>query len=119
MAIEGKQIIATHGTEVHCSPPATGSNKLSPCTDEEADTRMMVHLADALENGNQSVMIRTADTDVVVSAVAAVVTLDLNELWVSFGTGKKHKILPAHLIAKALGSSKSKCLQVSPCVPRP
>ena len=55
-------------------------------------------------------MIRTADTDVVVLAVAAVATLSLEELWVSYGTGKGHKVLPAHLFAKALGSSKSRCL---------
>ncbi|KAL9960530.1 hypothetical protein ACROYT_G034002 [Oculina patagonica] len=73
---------------------------------------MMVHLADAIENGPQSVMIRTADTDVVVLAVATVVTLDLKEVLVSFGTGKNHNILPAHLFAKALGPSKSKCLPV-------
>ena len=28
----------------------------------------------------------------------------------SYGTGQSHKVLPAHLFAKALGSSKSRCL---------
>ena len=55
-------------------------------------------------------MIRTADTDVVVLAVAAVAALSLEVLWVSYGTGKSHKVLPAHVFAKALGSSKSRCL---------
>ena len=71
---------------------------------------MMVHVADAVGNGHKSIMIRTADTDVVVLAVAAVATLSLEQLWVSYGTGKSHKVLPAHLFAKALGSSKSRCL---------
>ena len=112
MAIEGKQIIVTKG-EVLCSPPETRRNELSPCSHEEADTRTMVHIADAVQDGHQSVMIRSTDTDVVVLGVATVATLeDLKELWVSYGTGKNHKILPANLFAKALGLTKSKCLPI-------
>jgi len=51
-------------------------------------------------------------TDVVVLAVAAVATLDLKELWVSYETGKKHRILTAHLFAKALSPTKSKRLPI-------
>ena len=96
VAIEDSKDISTNGTEVLYSPPATEGNRLSPYSHEEADTRMMAHVADAVEKGHKSVMIRTTDTDVIVLAVAAVVSLDLNELWVSYGTGKSHKILPAH-----------------------
>ena len=110
IVIEGKQIVATHGTKVLCSPPLSVGSNLSPCWHEEADTRMMVHVADALGNGHKSIMIQTADTDVVVLAVAVVGALSLEELWVSYGTGKSHKVLPAHVFAKALGSSKSRCL---------
>ena len=78
--IEGKQIVATHGTKVLCSPPVMVGSTLSPCSHEEADARMMVHVADAAGNGHKSIMIRTADTDVVVLAVAAVATLSLEEL---------------------------------------
>ena len=108
-AIEGKQIIVTRGEEVLCSPPATRRNKLSPCSHEKVDTRMMVHIADEVQDGHQSVMIRSTDTDVVVLVVA---TLDLKELWVSYGTRKNHRILLVHLFAKALGPSKSKCLPI-------
>ncbi|CAH3046145.1 unnamed protein product, partial [Porites lobata] len=96
MAIEGKQIIVTKGEEVLCFPPETRRNELSPRSHEEADTRTMVHIADAVQD-----------------AVAAVATLeDLKELWVSYGTGKNHQILPANLFAKALGLTKSKCLPI-------
>ena len=71
---------------------------------------MMVHVTDAVGNGHKSIVIRTADTDVFVLAVAAVAALSLEELWVSYGTGKSRKVLPAHVFAKALGSSKSRCL---------
>ena len=108
-AIEGKQIIVTRGEEVLCSPPATRRNKLSPCSHEKEDTRMMVHIADAVQDGHQSIMIRSTDTDVVGLVVT---TLDLKELWVSYGTRKNHRILLAHLFAKALGPSKLKSLLI-------
>ena len=108
-AIKGKQIIVIRGEEVLCSPPATRRNKLSPCSHEKEDTRMMVHIADAVQDGHQSIMIRSTDTDVVGLVVT---TLDLKELWVYYGTRKNHRILLAHLFAKALGPSKSKSLPI-------
>ena len=36
------------------------------CTDEEADTRVMVHLFHARENGSADVEVRTVDTDIVI-----------------------------------------------------
>ena len=110
IVIEGKQIVATHGTKVLGSPPMTVGDNMPPCSHEEADTRMMVHVTDAVGNDHKSIMIRPADTDVVVLAVAAVATLNLEELWVSYVTDKSHKVLPAHLFAKAFGSSKSRSL---------
>ena len=77
-AIKGKRIIVIRGEEVLFSPPATRRNKLSPCSHENVDTRMLVHIADAVQDGDQSVMTRSTDTDVVVLVVA---TLDLKELW--------------------------------------
>ena len=65
-AIEGKQIIVIRGEEVLFYPPATRRNELSPCSPEKVDTRMIVHIADAVQDGHQSVMIRSTDTDVVV-----------------------------------------------------
>ena len=64
---------------------------------------MMVHIADAVQDDHQSVMIRSTDTDLVALVVA---TLDLKELWMSYGTRENHRILLAHLFAKALGPSK-------------
>ena len=59
MVIEGKQIKVSKGEEVLCSPPATRRNILSPCSHEEADTRIMVHIADVVQDGHQSVVIRS------------------------------------------------------------
>ena len=88
----------------------TVRNNLPPCSHEEADTRMMVHVVDAIGNSHKLIVIRTAGTDVVVLAVAGLVTVNLEELWVSYGTGKSHKVLLTHLFAKALGTSKSRYL---------
>ena len=65
-AIEDTQIIVIRGEEVLRSPPVTRRNKLSPCSHEKVDTKMMVHIADAVQDGHQSFMIRSTDTDVVV-----------------------------------------------------
>ena len=62
LAIEGKQFIVIRGEEVLFSPPATRRNKLSPCSHEKVDTRMMVHIADAVQDGHQSFMISDQQT---------------------------------------------------------
>ena len=66
--------------------------------------RMMVHVVDATGNGNghKLIVIRTADTDVVVLAVAGLVNVNLEELWVSYGTRKSHKVLLTHLLLRLL-----------------
>ena len=42
---------------------------LAPCLQEEADTRLLLHVADAVQKGCKKVTIRTVDKDVVVLAV--------------------------------------------------
>ena len=43
---------------------------LAPCDHEEADTRMILHLADAVNRGFKKVSVCTVDTNVVVLSVA-------------------------------------------------
>ena len=42
---------------------------MQPCGHEEADTRILIHLQDALEKGFATCLVRTVDTDVVVIIV--------------------------------------------------
>ena len=63
-----KQIITTLRNEVMCNDSLQHPN-LSPCSHEEADTRIILHLADAAMSGYDRIMIRTVDTDVVVLAI--------------------------------------------------
>lgn len=107
-----KQIVATSGSGVQCIPPTQDTGNLAPCDHEEADTRMFVHVADAVNKGYNKILIRSVDTDVVVLAVAAAAKLDVEELWIAFGTAKSFRHIPAHEIARSLGPSKSTALPV-------
>ena len=55
-------------------------------------------------------MIRTIDTDVVVLAVSKMQDIDVDELWIAFGTSKHFRYLATHDIAAQLGTQKAKAL---------
>ena len=48
------------------------TNGLQACSNEETDTRMLLHLKDTINSSFKTVMIRTVDTDIDVLAVAHV-----------------------------------------------
>ena len=74
-----------------------------PCSHEEADTRMPLHVKDSMNFGLKTVTIRTVGTDVVVLAVAHFQGLpNIEQLWIAFGTGKEFKYIPIHKIASAI-----------------
>ena len=100
-----KQIVSTHHAEVLCTQPRDVSG-LAPCTHEEADTRILLHLEDAVKEGYTKVSVRTVDTDVLVLAVTAAQRLSITELWVGFGNGKNFRLLAAHEMARALGPDR-------------
>ena len=85
------QVITTYGQGVRCTSPEETAS-LSSCTHKEADTWMLLHAADAVEQGDWKILLRTVDTDVLVLAVS--VFHDLSsmrpeehlEMWVAFGT---------------------------------
>jgi len=66
-----KQIIITHHKDILCTQPRNTVG-LAHCTQEEADTRIFLHVSDAANHGYSKVMIRTDDSDVLVLAIAAV-----------------------------------------------
>ena len=103
---------SAHVTLVCCvlSPETSG---LAPCTHEEADTRILLYLEDAVKQGYNKVSIRTVDTDVVVLAVASAQHLNITELWIAFVAGKNFRYLPAHEMADALGPDR--CVALPMC----
>ncbi|KAJ8353480.1 hypothetical protein SKAU_G00210470 [Synaphobranchus kaupii] len=46
---QGKELYATDGTGVLCSPAESCLACLAPCSQEEADTRLLLHVADAVQ----------------------------------------------------------------------
>ena len=67
---------------------------IAPCSHEEADSRMMLHVAHAVQQGHHQILVCSVDTNVVVLAVMVSATLPgNNEVWVAFGTGTKFSIL--------------------------
>jgi len=101
-----KQIITT---SIVCIPPRDTSC-LTPCNHDEADTRIILHAADAVYDGFHEIMVRTMDTDVVVLAVATAARMGIQELWVTFGTGRNFRYIPVHEIAASIGPNKSRDL---------
>ena len=77
-----KQVISTFGEEVISNPSHVDVSNLAPCNHEEADTRMMLHAADAVKQGFSKIVIRTVDTDVVILSVATVAKFQQVQLWV-------------------------------------
>ena len=85
---------------------------MTPCNHEEADTRMIVHVVHAVQEGHKKIAIRTVDTDVVVICTAAFHSLACTELWILFGTGTNYRTFAIHETAKLLGIQKSRSLPV-------
>ena len=80
-----------------------------PCNHEEADTRVFLHATNMAENGHQSVVILTVDTDVLVLGIPTFDKLRsfVEELWLDFGAGKNRKFYLVHDIYEELGKSKA------------
>ena len=82
------------------------------CNHEEADTRIFVHVRDAVEHGAQNVLIRTVDTDVVVIAVVKYSNLCLIRpdvsVWMAFAWEKISSIYQSTPSARHWGLEKQK-----------
>ena len=103
---------ATYGRDVLCSIPTSDLSQLSPCSHEEADTRIFVHVADAVRQGCLKVSVRTVDTDVVVIAVTAFNKIHPEELWLAFGTGDSFRYIAIHELVQTMTPRKSAVLPV-------
>ena len=68
--VSGKQIVSTCHENVVCSPGDISLGNLAPCTQKEADTRLLLHAADCVKQEHSIIIIRTFDTDVVVLAIS-------------------------------------------------
>ena len=108
----GQELVLTVDHDIVTVPCRADTSMLQPCTHEEADTRMILHAADAGRRGLRRIMIRTVDTDVVVLAIANIQNISCDELWLAFGAGKHFRYIPAHGLATSLGRGRSTALPV-------
>ena len=70
---------------------------------DEADTRIILHLSHAVQNGHTSACVRTVDSDIVVLCIHFFPKLQgLLRLWIGYGKGKHFSILPIHEICQQL-----------------
>ena len=105
-------LLTTKADVVLSNIPADLSD-LSPCEQEEADTRMMLHLRHAADQGQhlrQKAYLRTVDSDVVVLSIHFFSDLGLSELWIGFGSGKSYKDIPIHIITEMMGLQRCNAL---------
>ena len=56
---------------------------ISPCDHEKADTRLFLHVQHARSNA----IIKTVDTDVVITVIFCFKDLGIERLWIEFGCG--------------------------------
>ena len=85
------EVVSTKHETVVFNNDRTDAAGLSPCAHKEADTRLLLHAADAARRGYTKVMVRTVDTDVVVIAVAKFQYISLSEpggVLKKFNTGR-------------------------------
>ena len=116
------QVISTYHEEILCTQPRDVLG-LAPYTQEEADSRIMLHLKGIVMEGYSKVSIHTVDTHVVVLAIEAVECLGITELCVAFGVGESSRLIATNDIANALGSNDAwhylcpiPSLGVTPCL---
>ena len=83
---------------------------------EEADSRLVVHVQHALQHGGTSIQVRSSDIAVIVILVGMFKKLvDVNaniNLWVTFGTGRHFTVHHINAIVQHLGVRVSQALPV-------
>jgi len=71
------------------------THQMQTCNHEEADTRILIYIQDALDNGSTTCLVCTVDSDVAAIFVGKFHSLleqcPSAEVWLAFGTGKWFK----------------------------
>ncbi len=90
------------------------SGTLHLCSTMRLDSRMCIHVKDALQKGARIILIRTVDTDVVVIFTSVFFNLQDTypdiQVWVGFGNGKYFRYYFINDICQMLGREKSRAL---------
>ena len=103
---ESNELYATDGSRVICSPVESYCARLSPCSQEEADTRLLLDAADAVQKGCNKVAILTLDTDVVMFAVASFSKTVPDQFVFAFGVASNCGHIVVHDIVFTMNPTK-------------
>ena len=104
-------VCCTKGDNILCNQ-AHDLSTLSPCNQDEADTRLFRHLYQAAEDGHRIAYARTVDSDIVVNAINVFPKTRLRELWIGYGKPNKYNDIPIHTICSVLGPLKCDALLI-------
>ena len=105
---EGKAVYITSEESVLtvCS-----SSPMPNCNHGEAQTRIVVHVLHAFQQGLTNVQVRTVDTDVVVVLSGVFHKLLLSQpkadICVAFGVGKNYRLYSISALSTSLGTKRS------------
>ncbi|GFS11755.1 hypothetical protein ElyMa_003094000 [Elysia marginata] len=102
-----------HATRGEAVVSIGGTSPMGHCNHEEADTRIVVHLVHALQDGAKTVKVRTVDTDVVVLVGVfhdLLTAYPFADVWIAFGMGKHFQFIHLNGKCASLGVRKSKAL---------
>ena len=102
--MRGKLLLTTRFETVLSNMPCDVT-KLQQCNHSEADTRILLHLAHAAEQGHTTAYVRTVSSDVVILAIRFFETLGLTELLVGFGTVRKYCDIPVQCMRIIISKS--------------
>ena len=69
------ELVVTNGNQIVCVPAHPDVHLLTPCNREEADSRMMLHVAHVAQHEHHQILVNTVDTDFVVLVVMVAATL--------------------------------------------
>ena len=107
---DDKTILFTTADSVLSASDRDNTTTLYPCNQEEADSRIFLHVEDAVKSGSSSITIRTNDTDVVVLA-AAYASKRKVQIYVSMGIGENNlRYIDATELAEKIGTEKCRAL---------
>jgi len=85
ITVNSQYHLLTTKADMVLSNKPTDLSDLSSCRQEEADTRMMLYLRHAADQGHTKAYLRTVDSDVVELATQFFHDLRLSELCIGFG----------------------------------
>ena len=107
--LEGQSTYSIYDEGILSSTERTEMSLHAPCTHEEEDSGLTVHVFDTTSRGHWWNRIRNNDTDVVLT-ISVASTLPRDELWITFGSGKNVQNILALTITMSLGPDKASTL---------